>query len=67
MNSVANANFRTAKFHNLGNFAGCENFTTWEIPGKIWFHPALEHLQQHKTKNYEKIILKTRKFTKFEN
>ena len=50
INNVANANFRTAKVCTL------RNFTTWEIPGKnLLPFPALEPLQQHKTKNYEKI------------
>ena len=49
-------------------FAGCENFSQpGKFSGKIWLPPALEHLQQHKTKNYEKISLKMRKFTNFEN
>ena len=43
------------------------NFATWEILRQNLAPPALEHLQQHKTKNYEKISLKMRKFTKFEN
>ena len=47
MNSVANA-----KFRNLGN-----------SPSEFGSPPALEHLQQHKTKNYEKISLKMRKLT----
>ena len=47
MNSVANA-----KFSNLGN-----------SQAKFGSPLALEHLQQHKTKNYKKISLKMRKFT----
>ena len=61
MNSATNANFRTAKFRRLRKFRNLGNSRKNFVP------PALEHLQQHKTKNYEKISLKMRKFTKFEN
>ena len=60
-NSVTNAKFRIAKFCRL------RKFRNLGISGKNLFHLVLEHLQQHKTKNYEKISLKMRKFTKLEN
>ena len=47
MNGVANA-----KIRNLEN-----------SQAKFGSSSSLEHLQQHKTKNYEKISLKMRKFT----
>ena len=39
-------------------------FTTWEIFKQNFAPPILEHLQQHKTKNYEKIRLKNKEIYK---
>ena len=62
-----------AKFRNLRIFIGCENFHNLRIfAGCENFHnlrnsqansnppPRLEHLQQHKTKNFEKLSLKNK-------
>ena len=52
--------------NNECQFSHCEISQLGKFQAKFGF-PPLEHLQQHKTKNYEKISLKMRKFTKFEN
>ena len=38
-------------------FAGCENFHNLRNSQANFAPPVLEHLQQHKTKNYEKLSL----------
>ena len=51
-------------------FSNCEIsqvgkiFATQEILKQNFAPPVLEHLQQHKTKNYEKISLKNKEFYK---
>ena len=53
MNRVTNAKFRSAKISQVAKISQPGKFL-----GKIVLpFPALEPLQQHKTKNYEKISL----------
>ena len=58
------ANFRNAKIRNLRIFASCKNFHNLRNSQKNFAPPILEHLQQHKTKNYEKISLKNKEIFK---